>query len=201
MWWIKAAIQDYILHSWSLVKIGTTANQKMLFFKLREATTRISALDEGDLRPDQVTIIARRLGVREQDVIDMNRRLSGDPSLNAPIREEGDFGEWQDWLVSDGDSQENVLAESEELATRRKVLFEALSVLDNRERHVFEARRLTDEPVTLEELSQQFRVSRERVRQIDVQAFKKVQKAVLTRFAALGNLSARAPAGGVRLIA
>jgi RNA polymerase sigma-32 factor len=183
MWWIKAAIQEYILRSWSLVKMGTTANQKKLFFNLRKAKSRISALEEGDMRPDQVKIIARRLGVTEQDVIDMNRRLSGDTSLNAPIREEGDSGEWQDWLVDDRDSQEKVLAESEEFATRRKALSEALSVLNDRERRIFEARRLTDEPVTLEELADEFGVSRERVRQIEVRAFEKVQKAVRTRVA------------------
>jgi RNA polymerase sigma-32 factor len=183
MWWIKAAIQEYILRSWSLVKMGTTANQKKLFFNLRKAKSRISALEEGDMRPDQVKIIARRLGVTEQDVIDMNRRLSGDTSLNAPIREEGDSGEWQDWLVDDHDSQEKVLAESEEFATRRKALSEALSVLNDRERRIFEARRLTDEPVTLEELADEFGVSRERVRQIEVRAFEKVQKAVRTRVA------------------
>ncbi|MFZ1895169.1 MAG: RNA polymerase sigma factor RpoH, partial [Rhodoplanes sp.] len=164
MWWIKAAIQEYILRSWSLVKMGTTANQKKLFFNLRKAKSRISALEEGDMRPDQVKIIARRLGVTEQDVVDMNRRLSGDASLNAPIREEGDSGEWQDWLVDDHDSQEKVLAESEEFATRRKALSEALSVLNDRERRIFEARRLADEPVTLEELADEFGVSRERVR-------------------------------------
>jgi RNA polymerase sigma-32 factor len=183
MWWIKAAIQEYILRSWSLVKMGTTANQKKLFFNLRKAKSRISALEEGDMRPDQVKIIARRLGVTEQDVIDMNRRLSGDTSLNAPIREEGDSGEWQDWLVDDHDSQEKMLAESEEFATRRKALSEALSVLNDRERRIFEARRLTDEPVTLEELADEFGVSRERVRQIEVRAFEKVQKAVRTRVA------------------
>ncbi|MGZ8330528.1 MAG: RNA polymerase sigma factor RpoH, partial [Rhodoplanes sp.] len=170
MWWIKAAIQEYILRSWSLVKMGTTANQKKLFFNLRKAKSRISALEEGDLRPDQVKIIAKRLGVTEQDVIDMNRRLGGDASLNAPIREEGDSGEWQDWLVDDQESQEKVLAESEELATRRKALSEALSVLNDRERRIFEARRLADEPVTLEELAEEFGVSRERVRQIEVRA-------------------------------
>ena len=183
MWWIKAAIQEYILRSWSLVKMGTTANQKKLFFNLRKAKSRISALEEGDMRPDQVKIIARRLGVTEQDVVDMNRRLSGDASLNAPIREEGDSGEWQDWLVDDHDSQEKVLAENEELATRRKALSEALSVLNDRERRIFEARRLADEPVTLEELADEFGVSRERVRQIEVRAFEKVQKAVRTRVA------------------
>jgi RNA polymerase sigma-32 factor len=183
MWWIKAAIQEYILRSWSLVKMGTTANQKKLFFNLRKAKSRISALEEGDMRPDQVKIIARRLGVTEQDVIDMNRRLSGDTSLNAPIRDEGDSGEWQDWLVDDHDSQEKVLAENEEFATRRKALSEALSVLNDRERRIFEARRLADEPVTLEELADEFGVSRERVRQIEVRAFEKVQKAVRTRVA------------------
>ena len=191
MWWIKAAIQEYILRSWSLVKMGTTANQKKLFFNLRKAKSRISALEEGDLRPDQVKIIARRLGVTEQDVIDMNRRLGGDASLNAPIREEGDSGEWQDWLVDDHDSQENVLAESEELDTRRKALSEALSVLNDRERRIFEARRLTDEPVTLEELAEEFGVSRERVRQIEVRAFEKVQKAVRNRVADLETPPAR----------
>jgi len=190
MWWIKASIQEYILHSWSLVKMGTTANQKKLFFNLRKAKTRISALDEGDLRPDQVATIARRLGVGEQDVIDMNRRLSGDLSLNAPIREEGDAGEWQDWLVSKDDTQEKVLADSEELTTRRKMLFEALAVLNDRERRIFQARRLTDEPATLEELAEQFGVSRERVRQIDVRAFEKVQKAVLNRVAGIERHSA-----------
>src|SRR4249919_2291155 len=185
MWWIKAAIQEYILRSWSLVKMGTTANQKKLFFNLRKAKSRISALDEGDMRPDQVQIIAKRLGVTEQDVIDMNRRLGGDASLNAPIREEGDSGEWQDWLVDDQESQEKVLAESEELATRRKALSEALSVLNDRERRIFEARRLADEPVTLEELAEEFGVSRERVRQIEVRAFEKVQKAVKNKVAAM----------------
>ncbi len=194
MWWIKAAIQEYILRSWSLVKMGTTANQKKLFFNLRKAKSRISALEEGDLRPDQVKIIARRLGVTEQDVIDMNRRLGGDASLNAPIREEGDSGEWQDWLVDDHDSQEKILAESEELATRRKALSEALSVLNDRERRIFEARRLTDEPVTLEELAEEFGVSRERVRQIEVRAFEKVQKAVRNRVADLETPPARAHA-------
>ena len=194
MWWIKAAIQEYILRSWSLVKMGTTANQKKLFFNLRKAKSRISALEEGDLHPDQVKIIARRLGVTEQDVIDMNRRLGGDASLNAPIREEGDSGEWQDWLVDDRDSQEKVLAESEEFDTRRKALSEALSVLNDRERRIFEARRLTDEPVTLEELAEEFGVSRERVRQIEVRAFEKVQKAVRNRVADLETPSARAQA-------
>jgi RNA polymerase sigma-32 factor len=193
MWWIKAAIQEYILRSWSLVKMGTTANQKKLFFNLRKAKSKISALEEGDLRPDQVKIIAKRLGVGEQDVIDMNRRLGGDASLNAPIREEGDSGEWQDWLVDDHESQEKILAESEELSTRRKALSEALSVLNDRERRIFEARRLADDPVTLEELAAEFGVSRERVRQIEVRAFEKVQKAVRSRVAAMEIPSGSAP--------
>jgi len=185
MWWIKAAIQEYILRSWSLVKMGTTANQKKLFFNLRKAKSKISALEEGDLRPDQVKLIAKRLGVTEQDVIDMNRRLGGDASLNAPIREEGDSGEWQDWLVDDSASQERILVENEELDNRRKALSHALEVLNERERRIFEARRLADDPITLEELADEFGVSRERVRQIEVRAFEKVQKAVKNKVAAL----------------
>jgi RNA polymerase sigma-32 factor len=185
MWWIKAAIQEYILRSWSLVKMGTTANQKKLFFNLRKAKSRISALEEGDMRPDQVATIARRLGVGEQDVVDMNRRLGGDVSLNAPIRNDGDTGEWQDWLVDDRDNQETTLTESEELGNRRRALSDALSVLNDRERRIFEARRLVDEPITLEELADEFGVSRERVRQIEVRAFEKVQKAVKNRVAAM----------------
>ena len=178
MWWIKAAIQEYILRSWSLVKMGTTANQKKLFFNLRKAKSKISALEEGDLRPDQVKIIARRLGVTEQDVVDMNRRLGGDVSLNAPIREEGDSGEWQDWLVDEISDQETRLAESEESSNRRKALGDALTVLNDRERRIFEARRLADDPITLEDLASEFGVSRERVRQIEVRAFEKLQKAM-----------------------
>jgi RNA polymerase sigma-32 factor len=185
MWWIKAAIQEYILRSWSLVKMGTTANQKKLFFNLRKAKSKISALEEGDLRPDQVQIIAKRLGVTEQDVVEMNRRLGGDVSLNAPIREDGDSGEWQDWLVDESSSQEARLVASEESDNRRKALGEALDVLNERERRIFEARRLVDEPITLEELADEFGVSRERVRQIEVRAFEKVQKAVKTRVAAM----------------
>ncbi len=185
MWWIKASIQEYILRSWSLVKMGTTANQKKLFFNLRKAKSKISALEEGDLRPDQVKLIAKRLGVPEQDVIDMNRRLGGDVSLNAPIREEGDAGEWQDWLVDDTTSQESRLVESEEADNRRKALGEALTVLNERERRIFEARRLADDPITLEDLAAEFGVSRERVRQIEVRAFEKVQKAVKSRVAAM----------------
>jgi RNA polymerase sigma-32 factor len=185
MWWIKAAIQEYILRSWSLVKMGTTANQKKLFFNLRKAKSKISALDEGDLRPDQVKLIARRLGVTEQDVVDMNRRLGGDVSLNAPIRDEGDSGEWQDWLVDDESDQETRLAESEEADNRKKALGEALTVLNDRERRIFEARRLADDPITLEDLAAEFGVSRERVRQIEVRAFEKVQRAVKNRVAAM----------------
>ncbi len=177
MWWIKAAIQEYILRSWSLVKMGTTANQKKLFFNLRKAKGRISALEEGDLRPEQVKQIATQLGVTEQDVIDMNRRLGGDASLNAPLREEGE-GEWQDWLVDESASQESVLAAEEEGQNRLQALRDALSVLNPRERRIFEARRLADDPMTLEDLSAEFGVSRERVRQIEVRAFEKVQEAV-----------------------
>ena len=179
MWWIKASIQEYILRSWSLVKMGTTANQKKLFFNLRKAKSQISALDEGDLRPDQVKIIATRLGVAEHEVVEMNRRLGGDASLNAPIRSDGDGdGEWQDWLADDSASQENVLVEQEQAENRHRALRDALSVLNERERRIFEARRLADDPVTLEDLSAEFAVSRERVRQIEVRAFEKVQKAV-----------------------
>ena len=178
MWWIKAAIQEYILRSWSLVKMGTTANQKKLFFNLRKAKSKISALEEGDLRPDQVKLIAKRLGVTEQDVVDMNRRLGGDVSLDAPIREEDDSGEWQDWLVDEHADQETTLAASEEFDSRRKALASALSALNDRERRIFEARRLAEEPITLKELADEFGVSRERVRQIGVCAFEKLQKSV-----------------------
>src|SRR5262245_47804308 len=185
MWWIKAAIQEYILRSWSLVKMGTTANQKKLFFNLRKAKSKISALEDGDLRPDQVKLIAKRLGVTEQDVVDMNRRLGGDVSLNAQIREDADSGEWQDWLVDESADQEERLAASEESDNRRQALGEALSVLNDRERRIFEARRLADEPITLEDLAAEFGVSRERVRQIEVRAFEKVQRAVKSRVAAM----------------
>ena len=185
MWWIKAAIQEYILRSWSLVKMGTTANQKKLFFNLRKAQSRISILDDGDMRLDQVKIIARRIGVTETDVIYMNRRLSGDASLNAAIREDGDSGEWQDWLVDESPDQETTLAASEEFDNRRKTLSDALSVLNERERRIFEARRLAEDPITLADLAAEFGVSRERVRQIEVRAFEKVQKAVKNRVAAM----------------
>ena len=181
IWWIKAAIQEYILRSWSLVKMGTTANQKKLFFNLRKAKSKISALEEGDLRPDQVKLIARRLGVTEQDVVDMNRRLGGDVSLDAPIREDGNPGEWQNWLVDEHADQETTLAASEEFDSRRKALASAVSALNDRERRIFEARRLAEEPITLQELADEFGVSRERVRQIGVRAFEKVQKSVKKR--------------------
>jgi RNA polymerase sigma-32 factor len=185
MWWIKAAIQEYILRSWSLVKLGTTANQKKLFFNLRKAKSKISVLDEGDLRPDQVKLIARRLGVTEQDVVDMNRRLGGDVSLDAPIRADCDSREWQDWLVDEHADQETTLAASEEFGGRRKALASALSALNDRERRIFEARRLAEEPITLQALADEFGVSRERVRQIGVCAFEKVQKSVKNRVAVM----------------
>jgi RNA polymerase sigma-32 factor len=177
MWWIRASIQEYILRSWSLVKMGTTASQKKLFFNLRKVKSQISALEEGDLKPDHVTTIAHRLGVSEQDVVDMNRRMSGDSSLNAPLREEGE-GEWQDWLVDDSATQENLLADRQETDNRLGALHNALGVLNDRERRIFEARRLADDPMTLEALSDEFDISRERVRQIEVRAFEKVQSAV-----------------------
>jgi RNA polymerase sigma-32 factor len=193
MWWIKAAIQEYILRSWSLVKMGTTANQKKLFFNLRKAKGRISALEEGDLHPDQVKQIATQLGVNEQDVVDMNRRLGGDASLNAPLRDEGEGGgEWQDWLVDSGQSQEQVLVEEEEGQNRLTALRNALSVLNPRERRIFEARRLADDPITLEDLSAEFGVSRERVRQIEVRAFEKIQEAVKKNLAQIETSSAEA---------
>jgi RNA polymerase sigma-32 factor len=191
MWWIRASIQEYILRSWSLVKMGTTASQKKLFFNLRKAKSKISAFEEGDLKPDQVALIATRLGVPEQDVVDMNRRLGGDASLNAPLREEGE-GEWQDWLVDEASSQEAVLADREESDVRLGALKKALSVLNERERRIFEARRLADEPVTLEDLSTEFGVSRERVRQIEVRAFEKVQAAVKAGVA-LAQVPTQAP--------
>ncbi len=192
MWWIKAAIQEYILRSWSLVKMGTTANQKKLFFNLRKAKSKISALSEGDLRPEQVSTIAKRLGVAESDVIEMNRRLGGDASLNAPIRDDGESGAWQDWLAAESEDQETLIAEREELDNRKRALTDALSVLNERERRIFEARRLSDNPVTLEELAEEFGVSRERVRQIEVRAFEKVQDAVKSRVAEMESPPAAA---------
>jgi len=192
MWWIKASIQEYILRSWSLVKMGTTANQKKLFFNLRKAKSKISALDEGDMRPDQVQTIAKRLGVTEQDVVDMNRRLGGDASLNSPIRDDGDPGEWQDWLVDTSPNQETRLAEGEEYDHRHQALTGAMGVLNPRERRIFEARRLAEEPMTLEDLAAEFGVSRERVRQIEVRAFEKVQSAVKSEIARQDAAAAKA---------
>src|SRR6266511_2932664 len=187
MWWIKAAIQEYILRSWSLVKMGTSANQKKVFFNLRKARSKISILDDGDMRLDQVKIIARRIGVTETDVIHMNRRLGGDASLNAAIREDGDSGEWQDWLVDESPDQETTLAAREEFDNRRKTLSDALTVLNERERRIFEARRLAEEQITLAELAEEFGICRERVRQIEVSAFEQVQSAVKHRVAAMGT--------------
>jgi len=189
MWWIKAAIQEYILRSWSLVKMGTTANQKRLFFNLRRLKGRIQAIEDGDLKPEQVKEIATKLNVSEEEVVSMNRRLGGDASLNAPIKaSEGDSGQWQDWLVDDHDNQEEILIEQDELDNRRAMLGNALKVLNDRERRIFEARRLREDPVTLEDLSTEFDISRERVRQIEVRAFEKVQDAV--REAALAQAKA-----------
>ena len=179
MWWIRASIQEYILRSWSLVKMGTTAAQKKLFFNLRKAKSQISAFEEGDLRPEQVSHIATRLGVTNEDVISMNRRLSGpDASLNAPLRSDGE-SEWQDWLADDNAvSQETQVAEAEEREIRMGLLQEAMQELTDRERHILTERRLQDSPTTLEELASQYGVSRERVRQIEVRAFEKLQKAM-----------------------
>jgi RNA polymerase sigma-32 factor len=179
MWWIRASIQEYILRSWSLVKMGTTAAQKKLFFNLRRTKGQLQALEEGDLKPEHVKAIATRLGVPEEDVISMNRRLAGDSSLNAPVRNDAEGGgEWQDWLVDDTPDQGERFAENEELDQRRAYLSKAMSSLNDRERRIFEARRLAEDPATLEDLSAEFGVSRERIRQIEVRAFEKVQKAV-----------------------
>ncbi|MEM1377013.1 MAG: RNA polymerase sigma factor RpoH [Pseudomonadota bacterium] len=186
MWWIKASIQEYVLRSWSLVKMGTTANQKRLFFNLRKAKNRIQALGDGDLNEDQVKQIATDLQVTEEDVRSMNQRLSGDASLNAPMRAgEGESGQWQDWLVDDSDSQEQMLMEEDELDQRRSLLKDAMGVLNEREQRIFTARRLSEDPLTLEELSGEFSISRERVRQIEVRAFEKVQEAVTAAAAAV----------------
>jgi RNA polymerase sigma-32 factor len=184
-WWIKPAIQEYAMRSWSLVKMGATANQKRLFFNLRKAKSKISALDDGDLRPDQFKLIAKRLGVTEHDVIDMNRRLCHDASLNASVRDDGDSGEWQDALPDKSTDQETTLLESEQLDIRRKALSQALCALNDRERRIFEKRRLAEDPITLAALAEEFGVSGERVRQIDVCSFDKVQKAVRNRVAAI----------------
>jgi RNA polymerase sigma-32 factor len=178
MWWIRASIQEYILRSWSLVKMGTTAAQKKLFFNLRKAKSQISAFEEGDLHPEHVEAIATKLGVTNEDVISMNRRLGGDASLNAPLRADGE-SEWQDWLADDtAVSQETALADSEEKSIRMSLLQEAMEELTDREKHILTERRLKDDPVTLEELAGQYGVSRERVRQIEVRAFEKLQKAM-----------------------
>ena len=178
MWWIRAAIQEYILHSWSLVKMGTTAAQKKLFFNLRKLKGQMKAIEEGDLSPEQVSHIATALNVPEDDVVQMNRRLAApDHSLNAPLRVDGD-GEWQDWLVDETEDQESRLADSEELTKRRALLVDAMEALNDRERHILQERRLKENPTTLEELSQEYGISRERVRQIEVRAFEKLQKAI-----------------------
>jgi RNA polymerase sigma-32 factor len=180
MWWIRAAIQEYILHSWSLVKMGTTAAQKKLFFNLRKLKGQLQAIDEGDLSPENVTKIATELGVPEADVVSMNRRLAApDHSLNAPLRSDGE-GEWQDWLVDDVTDQETNLGEAQELGLRRDLLRQAMSHLTDRERDILVERRLKEQPTTLEDLSQKYRISRERVRQIEVRAFEKLQRAIKT---------------------
>jgi RNA polymerase sigma-32 factor len=181
IWWIRASIQDYILRSWSLVKIGTTASQKKLFFKLRSAKSKIAAFENSDLRPDQVALIATTLGVGDQDVIDMNRRLGGDASLNAPIYDDGQAGEWQDTLVDETPSPEAIVVALDETEHRHEALVRAIGVLDNRERRIFEARYLLEEPRTLEDLAVEFNVSRERVRQLEARAFEKVQTAAKKR--------------------
>ncbi len=192
MWWIRAAIQEYILHSWSLVKLGTTAAQKKLFFNLRRLKSQMQAIEEGDLSPEAVKQIATTLEVTEQDVIDMNRRLEGpDHSLNATLRSEGE-SEWQDWLVDDSASQETVLAEEDELDHRRGLLGAAMHVLNEREKHILTERRLKEEPTTLEDLSTHYGISRERVRQIEVRAFEKLQKAMMGLEAEQAQKAARA---------
>ncbi len=178
MWWIRASIQEYILRSWSLVKMGTTTAQKKLFFNLRKLKGQLKAIEEGDLHPDTVKTIADKLDVSEDDVVQMNRRLSGaDHSLNAPMRVDGE-GEWQDWLVDETPNQETVLGETEELGKRRDLLADAMQTLNERERQILTERRLKDDPSTLEDLSKEFGISRERVRQIEVRAFEKLQKAI-----------------------
>jgi RNA polymerase sigma-32 factor len=181
MWWIRAAIQEYILHSWSLVKMGTTAAQKKLFFNLRRLKGQMQAIEDGDLRPEHVAEISRMLDVPEQDVVNMNRRLAApDHSLNAPVRADSE-GEWQDWLVDDSESQEDAIAEREEMSDRKALLANALKTLNERERHILIERRLKDEATTLEDLSQRYRISRERVRQIEVRAFEKLQRSMKTQ--------------------
>jgi RNA polymerase sigma-32 factor len=193
MWWIRAAIQEYILHSWSLVKMGTTAAQKKLFFNLRRLKGQMQAIDDGDLHPEQVAKISRGLDVPEQDVVNMNRRLAApDHSLNAPMRQDSE-GEWQDWLVDDAESQEQAMADQEEFSGRKALLNSALKSLNERERHILIERRLKENPTTLEDLSQQYNISRERVRQIEVRAFEKLQKAMKTQVAERRAASASQP--------
>jgi RNA polymerase sigma-32 factor len=190
MWWIRASIQEYVLHSWSLVKMGTTAAQKKLFFNLRRLKGQMRAIDEGDLHPEQVAHIAHVLDVPEQDVVSMNHRLSAsDTSLNAPVRQDGD-GEWQDWLVDQSENQETAYANREELSGRRALLPAALKSLGERERHILIERRLKDTPATLEELSVQYNISRERIRQIEVRAFEKIQKQMKAQIAERRNRAA-----------
>jgi RNA polymerase sigma-32 factor len=195
IWWVRASIQDYILRSWSLVKIGTTSNQKKLFFKLRSAKNKIAAFESGDLRPDQVALIAKDLDVPDQDVIDMNRRLAGDKSINAVINGDSEIGEWQDHLVDQSPSLETIVVEQDERDHRHTALIAAIDVLNDRERRIFEARHLTDEPPTLEDLAAKFNVSRERIRQIEVHAFENVRKAA--RNLAIKVPAARQEAEGV----
>jgi RNA polymerase sigma-32 factor len=182
MWWIRASIQEFILRSWSLVKLGTTAAQKKLFFNLRRLKGRLGAMEDGDLKPEDLKSIAQTLGVTEEEVTSMNRRMAmgGDTSLNAPLREEGE-GEWQDWLADEGPIQDEIVADREEASVRSQLLAEALATLTDRERHIITERRLVDEPKTLEELSHVYGVSRERVRQIEVRAFEKLQKAITAK--------------------
>jgi RNA polymerase sigma-32 factor len=192
MWWVRASIQEYVLRSWSLVKMGTTAAQKKLFFNLRRTKSQLQALEEGDLKPEHVKAIATKLGVSEKDVVQMNRRLGGDASLNAPMRADQEGGEWQDWLADDTPGQEERMVEAEEKSLRHGYLTTALESLNERERRIFEARRMAEEPITLEDLSTEFNISRERVRQIEVRAFEKIQKAV--QDAAIAEASAVKPA-------
>ena len=200
-WWIRASIQEYVLRSWSLVRIGSSSNIKKLFFNLRHAKSRLSAYEEGDLKPENVAMIATRLGVRQKDVIEMNRRIGGDASLNASLRENGEGGgEWLDWLVDDSDDQEQVLVDHEEGDNRRTSLRSALDVLNSRERRILEARRLADNPVTLTVLAAEFGVSRERVRQIEVRAFGKIQRAVRAGVARIEDRAVAAHAMGLLII-
>lgn len=197
MWWIKASIQEYVLRSWSLVKMGTTANQKRLFFNLRKLKGKLKALEDGELKAENVEKISKILGVSEEEVRSMNQRLSGDASLNAPIKAaEGESGQWQDWLVDDSESQESLLVKQDELETRRDMLSDAMEVLNEREQRIFTARRLSEDSLTLEQLSHEFDISRERVRQIEVRAFEKVQKEMLNAAKELANPAAQIEAHG-----